>query len=389
LFISAAGVIQAVLLAGLLFFHTKSDRTVTPFLSGHILTMSIFMLMPVVQYFISWQSIIFLIPFQFLIGPFLYLYVCSFKQTITWRKIWPHFALFALIAPADMYFYFSWVKNYPAGAEVPNEILLDPRSSVQAISRNLQMILYYFLTKKTLSRYQKSINQLYSETSRTDLNWIRWLLNGFLFLIITVFILAFLVFRYPENFSLFILINTAVITPYIYFIALKGISQPALWQILPNKTKEEVEKEIAETEIRETLKTDAERPLLKAEDSPDPRAAELANNIVALLEKEKIYQEPELTIKNLADKIQAPYYQVSQAINDVLNKNFYDLVNGYRVEEAKRLLLDPKSRSYTILSVGFEAGFNSKTTFNTVFKKFTGLTPTEYREKEKMNIASA
>jgi AraC-like DNA-binding protein len=65
-----------------------------------------------------------------------------------------------------------------------------------------------------------------------------------------------------------------------------------------------------------------------------------------------------------------------------LKKSFYDVINSYRVEEAKRLLLDEKNRNYTILSVGFEAGFNSKTTFNTVFKKFTGVTPTEYRDNK-------
>jgi AraC-like DNA-binding protein len=72
-----------------------------------------------------------------------------------------------------------------------------------------------------------------------------------------------------------------------------------------------------------------------------------------------------------------------------MKKNFYDLVNGYRVEEAKRLLLDPKNTNYTILSVGFEAGFNSKTTFNTVFKKFTGLTPTDFRKKELNSSVAA
>ena len=61
-------------------------------------------------------------------------------------------------------------------------------------------------------------------------------------------------------------------------------------------------------------------------------------------------------------------------------------MNGYRVEEAKRLLVDPRNQNYTILSVGFEAGFNSKTTFNTVFKKFTGFTPTEFREKKKEGL---
>ena len=90
-----------------------------------------------------------------------------------------------------------------------------------------------------------------------------------------------------------------------------------------------------------------------------------------------------LRCNNCLKKIQIPSYQVSQAINEGLKKNFYELVNGYRVEEAKRLLADERNKNNTILSVGFEAGFNSKTTFNTVFKKFTGLTPTEYRERQK------
>lgn len=100
------------------------------------------------------------------------------------------------------------------------------------------------------------------------------------------------------------------------------------------------------------------------------------------MEEEKLYQEPELTLQHIADKLQFPTYQVSQAINDGLKKSFYDLINGYRVDEAKLLLLNPKNRNYTILSVGFEAGFNSKTTFNTVFKKFTGQTPTQFREMQ-------
>ena len=114
---------------------------------------------------------------------------------------------------------------------------------------------------------------------------------------------------------------------------------------------------------------------------------EIVKRVTALMEVDKLYQEPELTMQQLADKLDMPTYLVSQAINDGMKRNFYDLINSYRVEEAKQLLLDPGNRNYTILSVGFEAGFNSKTTFNTVFKKFTGLTPTEYRDKQPASLA--
>jgi AraC-like DNA-binding protein len=121
----------------------------------------------------------------------------------------------------------------------------------------------------------------------------------------------------------------------------------------------------------------------------DRRIYELAERVVALLENEKLYEEPELTLRGLAEKLETPTYLLSQAINEGLQKTFYDLVNGYRVEEAKRLLLDSRNRNYTILSVGFEAGFNSKTTFNTVFKKFTGLTPTEFRDSKRVQLEEA
>jgi YesN/AraC family two-component response regulator len=107
------------------------------------------------------------------------------------------------------------------------------------------------------------------------------------------------------------------------------------------------------------------------------------------MEGEKLYHEAELTLQQLANRLQLPTYLVSQAINDGLKKNFYELINGYRVEEAKQLLLSPKNQNFTILSIGFEAGFNSKTTFNTVFKKFTGMTPTEFRDKQKTGVAAA
>lgn len=383
LFISAAGVIQAIVLAGLLFFHPKSDRSVNSFLSLHILAVSIFMLMPVAQHSFSWHSIILLVPFQFLIGPFLYLYVCSFKEAITWQKAWPHFLLFAVFLVLDIRAYFDWMKKYPPSKEIPAEVLLYPGSYIRIIIRNLQMIAYFFLAKKVLGNYQKSIHHLFSDTSRINLVWMRWLLNGFLFLIISVLILFYLVFTYPQQFGLFILLNTAIITPYIYMVTMKGLGQPTLWQIQPGKGRQEIEKEIAAAEIiGSSAKEERQnQPLVKGMQQDE--AVKIITRIVHLMEKDKLYQQPELTLQALSDKLGIQPYQASQLINDGLNKSFYDLVNSNRVEEAKRLLLDPKNMGYTILSIGFEAGFNSKTTFNSVFKKFTGLTPSEFREKHK------
>src|SRR4030095_2074641 len=103
------------------------------------------------------------------------------------------------------------------------------------------MIIYFFLARRVLTSYQKSIHHLFSETSRINLAWVKWLINGYLFLIISLVILFYFVVRYPDQFELLIVINTAIITPYIYLITFKGISQPTLWQIQPHLNRENVE----------------------------------------------------------------------------------------------------------------------------------------------------
>ena len=193
---------------------------------------------------------------------------------------------------------------------------------------------------------------------------------------------------YPQYFYQLFLLNIALVTPYIYAAAYMGITQPTIWQKKTDENKQRLEEEMREAEkIEEQIVTDEKSRQLKTGLNKD-KIDEIITGILALMEKEKLYTETELTLKQLADKLQYPTYQVSQAINEGLGKNFYDLINSYRVEEAKRLLTDPKNENYTILSVGFEAGFNSKTTFNTVFKKFTGVTPTAYRGKEKLISAA-
>src|SRR4029453_13192579 len=91
LFLSGVGLLQGILLPIILYFHPKSDKSVVTFLALFIFCISIPILMPVGQQLFSWQVIIFVEPFTLTFGPLLYLYVRSFKETITWKKAWPHF----------------------------------------------------------------------------------------------------------------------------------------------------------------------------------------------------------------------------------------------------------------------------------------------------------
>ncbi len=103
------------------------------------------------------------------------------------------------------------------------------------------------------------------------------------------------------------------------------------------------------------------------------------------LQSDKCYLNPELTIDELAANLDCSRHHLSQAMNDVLGQSFYDCINHYRVEEAKILLSDPERASYKIASLAFDAGFNSISTFNDVFKKSTGLTPSQFRKQREEN----
>jgi len=348
------------------------------------------MLIPVVQQLFYWQTILYLMPFALLIGPFLYLYVRSFKETITWSKAWPHFLLFFIFLILDYIFLSSLDDKYPHTHQVPEEVLLNPASNIRIfirIVRNAQLIVYYFLALKALKSYQKSIHHLFSNHSRISLAWLRWVINGYLFLIVTLLILFYFVVRYPEQFGLLIVINMAIITPHLYLITLKGLTQPTLWQVNATEQKENIEKEILKAEAIELNRSNLDKSKTQKSGLAEAKIVEMASHILNAMERDKLYREAELTLQDLANRLQYSSHQVSQAINEGLKKNFYDVINSYRVEEAKRLLIDPKNKNFTILSVAFEAGFNSKTTFNTVFKKFTGLTPSEFKQKQEMRVA--
>jgi|GEM_PF-1693231 len=107
------------------------------------------------------------------------------------------------------------------------------------------------------------------------------------------------------------------------------------------------------------------------------------NEILNVMKEEKPYLDPEMSVSKMASRLGIPKEYISQIVNQRFYMNFNQFLNKYRVEEAKKLLLDPKESQFVVLKIGYDVGFNSKSTFNAAFKKFTGLSPSEYREKHE------
>lgn len=104
----------------------------------------------------------------------------------------------------------------------------------------------------------------------------------------------------------------------------------------------------------------------------------LIKQLLSLFETEKIFINPNLKASDVAERLKVPTHVLSTLINKDLNKTFFELLNQYRVEEFIRIAADPKYAKYSIMGIANEVGFNSKSSFNTAFKKHSGLTPSEY-----------
>jgi AraC-like DNA-binding protein len=150
----------------------------------------------------------------------------------------------------------------------------------------------------------------------------------------------------------------------------QGIKQPEIFQRPPDDTPEPV------------LATEVDEPAGYERSGLTQAQAEAhVQRLVRLLEEKQLHRNSLLTLDELAGELRVTPHHLSQVINTQLGKNFYDFVNGYRVEETKRRLRDPKSSRLTILAIALECGFNTKSSFNTVFKKHTGVTPSQYRSQ--------
>jgi len=114
--------------------------------------------------------------------------------------------------------------------------------------------------------------------------------------------------------------------------------------------------------------------------TPD-EAGEYTRKLLYLIEMENVYQDPDISLNSLAQRLKLSPRNLSQVINEQLKKSFHELINTYRVKEAQKMLTAPETAHRSVLEIGYDVGFNSKSAFNRAFKHFTQLTPSQFRKK--------
>lgn len=112
----------------------------------------------------------------------------------------------------------------------------------------------------------------------------------------------------------------------------------------------------------------------------DEEFQQYCNKVGEFMATHRPYLDPDLTLPKLAQQLNVSTHHLSQVINEMHKKNFFNFINKYRVEEVKRKIQDPKYQNYSLLGIAYESGFNSKSAFNRMFKNITGTTPSAYRD---------
>ena len=380
-----AAVIQGMTLFVFLISNKSSNRKANIFLAFHVffatidLALEVFYSTPFAVKFPYFIGII--DPVLFVYGPLLFLYAYFLiypQRTFRWNMIL-HFVpaiLIVLIYIPTIYVQNTETKLLAEGilldASTDNNLIINfiIRDIIWLISCVYEII-YIIVTVLLLKKYGRDIKNIYSFIDKINLKWLRNLAT-FMGIITTISLLMGLLvyfeFIYFETSVPIILLSFSIL---IYIIGYKGLKQPLLFS-----QKESLEFQNQQEQF--TLVENTEK-YIKSK-LPEEKAEEHLNNLLYLMETKKLYTNENLKLRDIADDLSISTHHLSQVINEKLDKNFYDFINSYRVEAARKMLIDSKYQHLTILGIAFEVGFNSKSSFYNTFKKYFNVSPTQYKK---------
>jgi AraC-like DNA-binding protein len=232
----------------------------------------------------------------------------------------------------------------------------------------LHLLIYGLFSLKQVKGYQRELSLSAHRNTMVNLQWLRILLAFTTALYATSFTTLQVALFFPGiDLSPFNLVIQLILVLLMYTISYKSIIQPELF------TSDYVNHE--RSPAKEKYQTSSLHP---------EKARTIQKKLLQHMKEKKPFLDANLSLEILAKQISESKHHVSQVINDKLKQSFNDFINSYRIEEFKRLVLEPSRRKLTVQELSQRAGFNSKSAFNTTFKKFTGKPPREfYRENIK------
>lgn len=310
-----------------------------------------------------------LIPFTISLIPLLYLYVrTSINENPKFRRK----DLLHFVVP----FIFLLLSIFVPGMYDIEEGMYHARAGnvgafVYSGISGLFIITYILVTFRKISRHQEELPNLFSFTSsRITFNWIKIVLLLFVFNWVITGLTTMINLSFGSQVidsGMVFFVNLGI---FSFAISYFGFFQPSIF--FASSGSELV------PEVRQAPVIEADKAKYKKSSLTEEKASEYLKQITRLLEAERLYLQPDLSIQEISDKLDVPKHYLTESLNTYMGKNFYTLINEYRIKEFKALAADEKNRHLTLLALAYDSGFNSKSAFNLVFKKQTGETPSQF-----------
>jgi len=371
------GAIQGILLA-ILLFTKKANHSANVVLAAAIcaLSLDIFHSVYIIfEYYLEFPHLVGLtFAFPLLYGPAFYLYsnLITSNKVIDRSKIYIHFIPFFLVVLYGMIFVYlespdfkiSLVSN-ESESPLPGIFFLDYLKPIHGI-------IYVIFTIRVVLNFDKKIRNSYSNIEKINLNWLKHLSIG-LSIVWAIVLISYIVDAMSSkevDMDHLIYLSASIL---IYTIGYLSLRQPQI--LTQNILVSDSKKLSSQGEKVDTRKSYEKSGLTNTE------AKSHLNNLHQIMETEKPFLNSDLTLQDLARLIDISTHNLSEIINTQLDRNFYDFINGYRVKEVQRRLENKDSELYSILAIALDSGFNSKSSFNTTFKKHTNTTPSQYRKQ--------
>lgn len=310
---------------------------------------------------------------RFAMAPALYFSVCYFTSPDRkfQRAEYLHFVPFLLffcfvvlvITRLNESVFFDWYRDLPATAR--KVVAITVFSSVK-----IQMIVYWILSYRKLIQHRRWIKLFASTIEPVSLDWLKYFLLG---------VVGVLILSLNDVIQLIPALIPVTGTTYLLLVFYIGF-----YSVRQNEVYPYPKKDI--DHIKEIIEVD--RDPVKTSRIPEDVLQDWKDKLTRLMQSEKVYLDPDLGLPQLAQRLGLSTHDLSYVINEGFQENFFQFVNRYRIEEAKYLLRSEKFKHLNILGIAFESGFRSKTTFNTTFKKLTGLSPSAFMAERPVPDAS-
>lgn len=289
-------------------------------------------------------------------GPFLYLYtsfITGRKTGWSYRDFY-HFGPYLFFSLLHLLFF---TNQSLLADDIQSSLWWFVLTMMRVIGLLLSLSAYSLLSLRLLKKHEKSIRDDYSyDTIVVNLSWLRHIITIFIFTYLVLIInmltgnIAYHFFKTSH------LIPAAGLTFFCFFLSYYGFNQPA---IVPNDPEQ----------------TESDGALVLTKEKRNA----LISRLEQYMQEERPYLNPELTMSQLAEGMKMPRHYITELLRVELKKNFFMIVNDYRVEAVKVMLQNPRNTNTSLFAIALECGFNSKSSFNALFKQHTVLTPSNYR----------